>query len=109
MSAREMPEADRELLELAAKAVGLPSACIESSSVLYRWWNPLVNSGDAFELAVTLRMSVMNTTIRTNILVRPRTEFGDWIDISEPHGDDPLAATRRAIVRAAAAIGKEMK
>jgi hypothetical protein len=103
---------DHELIEDAAKAAGLKHIgwILEG---LQTWdsgpWNPLTYSGDAFELAVTLRMSVMNTTIRTNILVRPRTEFGDWIDISEPHGDDPLAATRRAIVRAAAAIGKEMK
>ena len=101
---------DRELLEAAAKAAGYWSAEFNCPANLpHKNWNPITDSGDAFELAVTLRMSVMNTTIRTNILVRPRTEFGDWIDISEPHGDDPLAATRRAIVRAAAAIGKEMK
>jgi hypothetical protein len=37
-----------------------------------------------------------------------------WLDhasdfIEEPHGKDPYAATRRAIVRAAAEIGKAMK
>jgi hypothetical protein len=112
---------DRELLEDAAKAAGIvvgwdrelnkmffdaPSKEFGRCGITF---DPLTDDGDALRLAVTLRMSVMNTTIRTNILVRPRTEFGDWIDISEPHGDDPLAATRRAIVRAAAAIGKEMK
>ena len=100
---------DRELLELAAKAAG-----IESGGGLF-WcpatgnaWNPITDDGDALRLAVKLCMSVTNTTQRTSILARPDPEFGDWIADSEPHLDDPFAATRRAIVRAAAEIGRQM-
>jgi hypothetical protein len=61
-------------------------------------WNPLCNDGDAFRLAVNLRIAVS------------QFPFGDahaqWDHgaCMEPHNGDPCAATRRAIVRAAAAL-----
>jgi hypothetical protein len=115
---------DRELLELAAKAAGIAvvrsrledplymDMCVERSfqnkGQIAGPWNPLTDDGDALRLAVRLCMSVTNTTARTSVLARPEPEFGDWISITEPHGDDPCAATRRAIVRAAAEIGRTM-
>lgn len=118
---------DRELLEFAAKAAGIhvptkkdyPRAYIDESGIFrdiscagdgtrMSRWNPLTDDGDALRLAVKLCMSVANTTQRTSILARPDPEFGDWIADSEPHLDDPYAATRRAIVRAAAEIGRQM-
>jgi hypothetical protein len=107
MSAREMPEADRELLELAAKAAGLPSACIESSSVLYRWWNPIVNSGDALELAVKLNLQIHPSDDETWVS-NPAAPLAEDV-VCETYKGDPMIAARRAIVRAAARIGKEMK
>jgi len=101
---------DRELLELAAKAAGKehygeygPHAGLKTTG---GWWNPLTNSGDAFELAVKLRLDL--TFYATALLNTEYVYVGDSGTRTELHLDD-LAATRRAIVRAAAAIGKEMK
>ena len=100
---------DRELLELAAKAAGelTPSWYGNSAymdGVLSRW-NPLTDDGDALRLACTLGLSVdiNNAFYRTTVIY----EFGD--DLSEDHVSGTAAATRRAIVRAAAEIGKAME
>jgi hypothetical protein len=83
---------DRELLELAAKAAG--------NGFVIGYWNPLTDDGDALRLAVKLGLIV---------------ECGRaWISRHGPmFGEDvlpdPYAATRRAIVRAAAEIGRGMK
>jgi hypothetical protein len=101
---------DRELLELAAKAAGKehygeygPHAGLKTTG---GWWNPLTNSGDAFEFAVKLRLDL--TFYATALLNTEYVYVGDSHTRTELHLDD-LAATRRAIVRAAAEIGKEMK
>ena len=89
---------DRELLEKAAKAAGYKVAW-EGGGVTgwmagATWWNPLTDDGDAFRLAVKLRLAPSVCTDYTVML---------WDDLREDHGADPYAATRRAIVRAAAA------
>jgi hypothetical protein len=104
---------DRELLEAAAKAAGhgvefdavsgLTFLDTKFTGVL---WNPLTNSGDAFELYVKLRLTVNCSYDDVAICGQEFTQKEVFI---ERNGEDPLAATRRAIVRAAAAIGKEMK
>lgn len=99
---------DRELMELAAKAAGievwgasplgenygLRIAGLEPTN-----WNPLADDGDALRLAVHLEFDLML--------------YGDCKSAhhglgarmaGEPSLPDPYAATRRAIVRAAAAI-----
>jgi hypothetical protein len=103
---------DRELLERAAKAAGLrisrwreaPFECgvvKDAAGELVRTnWNPLTDDGDAFRLAVKLMMAVyVNESLSA---VDTRTEVGPWAQ--EPHNGDAAAATRRAIVRAAAAM-----
>ena len=102
---------DRELLELAAKAAGYSMAKVSDGYPMYMEgygvWNPITDDGDALRLAVTLKIPM---------------QFPDWTDMTrtwaskdcldafdEPHGTDPLAATRRAITRAAAEIGRSMK
>jgi len=98
---------DHDLLVFAAKAAGLP---VESQSqyikvreigdsedsyllsgkkyfVYGEEWNPLEDDGDAFRLAVRLRIEVIHDV----------TSLGD-----------PFLAYRRAIVRAAAEIGRAM-
>lgn len=89
---------DRELLELAAKAAYLahdwPAPDYEiqwSGEGLYcsgmgKWklWNPLTDDGDALRLAVRLSLKV-----DCNV-----------------YSNNPYAATRRAIVLAAAEIGR---
>lgn len=91
---------DRELLELAAKA-----AFDDCRNLTYPmdWvyhnigeWNPLTDDGDALRLAVKLGF------------INP----GCWPDASRIVLNDCvdwITATRRAIVRAAAEIGKVMQ
>lgn len=101
---------DRELLEYAAKAAGIEWAGFcEWRGLLIPWdsltdpssWNPLHDDGDALRLAVKLRLAVRNSDVRASVM-------SDIGGVTEPHGTDPYAATRRAIVRAAAEIGKGM-
>ena len=107
---------DRELLELAAKAAGIVG---EYESWTYQgfnegirqvlngikcWkpWNPLTDDGNALRLAVKLQMS-LDTALGQSLAI----PLGGK-DCVEQHADDPLAATRRAIVRAAAELGRSM-
>lgn len=68
-------------------------------------WNPLADDGDALRLAVRLdiqiwrRPSGVEGVHKGSVLTNPQTESLT---------PDPYAATRRAIVRAAAEIGKAM-
>ena len=106
---------DRELLELAAKAAGIEWAYEETGTFYLlnplRPWDPLTDDGDALRLAVKLGMDVCIDARYEN---EPRTHvigFSDdvgagTLDAIEAHGSDPYAATRRAIVRAAAEIGR---
>jgi hypothetical protein len=99
---------DRELLEDAAKAAGIEFGWIHDTPRIRAemgWtpWNPLTDDGDALRLAVKLKM---NVHLDSN-MVDVDPDGISWF--SEAYGTDPLAATRRAIVRAAAAIGRSMK
>lgn len=107
---------DKELLELAAKAAGVEGvgycergvATGKNGPILIGIWNPLTDDGDALRLAVKLRLVV---TIGSKNVEARRWSGADEESIGlfcrvEPQGDDPLSATRRAIVRAAAAIGE---
>jgi hypothetical protein len=113
--------ADRELLELAAKASGHGLPGPEDTDEIGRqyvyslglwvnfpwgfdWWAPLTDDGDAFRLAVKLNFNVCKREHEVEIFNDDNGEFLCSISISE--GDDPCAATRRAIVRAAAEIGR---
>jgi hypothetical protein len=99
---------DIKLLELAAKACGMFSSKMR---IEFNQWNPLTNDGDALRLAVKLEISIAFGVHATTI----NCEVYDWaedevlIDWKEDGRKDPLAATRRAIVRAAAEIGRSMK
>lgn len=70
-------------------------------------WNPLTDDGDALRLAVKLKLQVLIGQGPTGDITWVRVpEELDMEGPSERHGDDARAATRRAIVRAAAEIGK---
>ena len=98
---------DRELLEAAAKAAGYWAAEFNCPANLpHKNWNPITDSGDAFELAVKLRLTVNCAYDEVALCGQEFTQKEVFI---ERNGEDPLAATRRAIVRAAAELGKEMK
>ena len=119
---------DRELLELAAKACGFgvqnppdnPHCWTESEypkgsrqhGALWNYsgysdtaelWNPLTDDGDALRLAIKLEMDV-SFGLRGAVI-----EQSHGRKVQELDDNDPYAATRRAIVRAAAEIGRNMK
>lgn len=109
---------DREWLELAAKAAGLPGEwcdCVDCGGVILTpndfgaRWNPLADDGDALRLAIDLGIGVRYEKNAPPELNLPRecavavTEDRRWFSEEAP---DQYAAARRAIVRAAAEIGK---
>ncbi len=104
---------DRELLELAAKAAGFIYKIVDNVLYVQRkrnpkddWygWNPLTDDGNALRLAVKLGIHITNSLSEA----WASTEKVTAIQIFD-QDTDPYAATRRAIVRAAAEIGKGMK
>jgi hypothetical protein len=102
---------DKKLLELAAKAAGyfFDGTTLRNTSTdfEYNGWNPLDDDGDALRLAVMLGFDVeVGSMARGFVAVRTNTD--NWKEFRERHDTDPLAATRRAIVRAAAEIGRNM-
>ena len=107
---------DRELLELAAKAAGLEAkpayhengdGCGLSVAPGY-YWNPIDDDGDALRLAVKLRLQITPDTYNKNEFT---AYLAGWAESMERWStlQDDYAATRRAIVRAAAEIGRGMK
>lgn len=107
---------DRELLELAAKAAGYQyikpiedydgSLGLEVGStnpMRTYTWNPLKDDGDALRLAVALNMGVSIPVWKDN-RIDVITFQDSRVNVIEK-GNDAMAATRRAIVRAAAEIG----
>ena len=101
---------DKEVLKLAAKAAGYAfrketsPIGIDLFYVDGHRWNPLTDDGDALRLAVALRLSfvVMDSHIVIHGFAWPNLVIHEY-------SGDHYAATRRAIVRAAAEIEKEMK
>ena len=107
---------DRELLELAAKAAGIKlwhedvftkglTQKVSNNGILQ--WNPFTNDGDALRLAVKLKIQITPGTYQDYEVTAYRGGFCEatekaamWYSIEE--------ATRRAIVRAAAQIGKQV-
>jgi hypothetical protein len=104
---------DRELLELAAKAAGVKWSAVEHdpNNPDEPYWNPLTDDGDALRLAVKLaemgRFSGIEL-FQSFVIAHHHDNTGGYIE-QEHYNNDPYAATRRAIVRAAAEIGKGMK
>ncbi len=79
---------DEELLTFAEKAAGINFDYVQNKA-MGKPWNPLTDDGDALRLAMRLCLKI--ETARTFPLA------------------DRYAATSRAIVRAAAEIGKAMR
>lgn len=104
---------DRELLELAAKAVQLPECGWMGTAFMYVKdntfidWNPLTDDGDALRLAVELGIDLEWRNDGRIAAYRHATADGHCFTAIEASREDRLAATRRAIVRAAAEIGKQ--
>jgi len=99
---------DRELLELAAKAAGIELTGADRAAWLNQssyGWNPLDDDGDALRLAVELGLTIAQLITNCEVEVN---DYDETVLISEFDGPDHYAATRRAIVRAAAEIGRNM-
>ena len=100
---------DRELLELAAKAIGF-DLHVNSVGDYQLWkdgeyvgfWIPLEDDGDALRLAVKLGADIQPKGSGVEVWVFESRASSGVVE----YGDDPYAATRRAIVRAAAEVGK---
>ena len=111
-----MTYTDRELLELAAKAAGieLPNPTLRVThmrGVAPKVWNPIEDDGDALRLAVKLDIDLIRESLDDVPSTPTHVKAQSWdleFSASEALGDDHYAATRRAIVRAAAEIGKGM-
>lgn len=103
---------DRELLESAAKAAGYGELRIlDDSSIIVnsRRWNPLTDDGDAFRLATKLDLMPMHNVALGDVHVFCMEINGELPgERYDDHNGDRCAATRRAIVRAAAEIGKKV-
>ena len=110
---------DRELLEAAAKAAGIhwenwTPTVFAGEAELREWpygWNPLDDDGDALRLAVKLDIELYQADndgpcAYAGYWGKPQRRDVTRIFAIEPLGADPFAATRRAIVRAAAALGE---
>ena len=108
---------DNKLIELAAMAVG-PKVVrkvecsggfelVELSSGLS--WNPLEDDGAALRLAVRLNIEFACFDDSQKVNAGVWSEDSKPYDCMTPYNGDKQAATRRAIVRAAAEIGKSMQ
>lgn len=107
-------QSDRELLELAALAAEINDLesgvfgffrCIgehEDGNRCLVEWNPLANDSDALRLAVKLGL-IVNCPVRKD--GRDCAAVGRGAVLAQ-EGGDPYIATRRAIVRAAAELGR---
>lgn len=116
-------EPSSELLQWAAKAAGMDDAEYQDgtgwmedrygypvaiwSESLGSYWNPLEDDGDALRLAVKLGL-VINLSPRDDCRGQTVVTYHGLCRVDEPCYDGREAAARRAIVRAAAAIGKAM-
>lgn len=118
---------DRELIELAAKSAGIAGYRYSNGfGCMAHWnesdggwfdacclWNPLTDDGDALRLAVKLSLHIcIDAESAGAITVEWGFDEGGCAQHSvvENSQDEPgdCAATRRAIVRAAAEIGRGM-
>ena len=109
---------DRELLELAAKAAGIEIRRgsgyqadmlfrqVEDSSGIVTGveWNPLIDDGDALRLAARLnfRIDIQGGTVR----IVDGLDNEHYLSGVATNQEDQMKVVRRAIVRAAAAIGE---
>lgn len=107
---------DREMLELAAKAMGIKLSRWNSDNQAYRldrddggWWNPLKDDGDCARLEAALSIDI--TWFDNRVEATCYTEQANFkvIDAAAHYEDfpDKQSARRHASVQVAAEIGKQ--
>jgi hypothetical protein len=99
---------DNELMALAAKAAGAKWSDysdqtpdhwqIQHADKVWRRWSPLTDDGDALRLAVALDLTIYRPGSQPSAVVRTDAAFTTF----------PDDCVRRAIIFAAADIGKSM-
>lgn len=117
---------DRDLLEKAAKAAGIEAHYPFGKGEIYvrydgpwafrdtsdndgalKVWNPIADDSDALRLALSLNIQI----VPDKAMKRSEAHYGGTWDeplvVFVDWGDDLYAATRRAIVMAAAAMGEK--
>lgn len=101
---------DFELTRLAFKAA-FSGADITEDKDMMRHWSPLTDDGDALRLACDLGLRVYPVARTSSGAACSAVGSVTCERLSEvaDYSLDTRTATRRAIVRAAAEIGKEMK
>lgn len=112
---------DQELMMKAAKAAGAHSVLEGREGVMVQWspnlrgfsrWNPLADDGDALRLAVKLQLTICNEHLTAGVAycTAGLNWSGPSVDARWPQQqavvDGDYAATRRAIVLAAADLGR---
>lgn len=122
-------EQKREMLEMAAMAAGVrydpelsrphpTSGAFWGLWLLYdreptehdrRHWNPLTDDGDALRMAVKLNLFLVPLSFLRPDAHEIVVGVADWDGAREKANGDPYAATRLAITRAAAEIGRQMQ
>jgi len=111
---------DRKLLEWAAKAAGISVKYNTHWSGFERQdmadefgrgvvWSPLSDDGDAFRLQNAIKLNVFHTCGNAYAVLSDLDILDDESIASYRDSGSVDAATRRAIVRAAAAIGEQLE
>lgn len=111
---------DKELLEAAARAAGVEIVRSRLSDPINKDmlvvassrnpfqatgpWNPLTDDGDNARLRRVMHILVQ--WFPTDVAAMHFDDAGRGRSWAEKYGDDPAAAERRAVVRAAASIGQ---
>ncbi len=118
-----MTDNDRELIGLAAKAYGINvKGWINDKLIGFDTnteqpvngdWNPLESDGDALRLAVKLQLTIWNEHVSAGCAYCTQGEKDNFPEVSSGNNesfviDGDYAATRRAIVLAAAEISRGM-
>ncbi len=110
--------ADRKMIELAAKAAGIKfkknsswgGGALTTEDDLF--FDPLHNSGDAFKLAIKLELKVMvlHDVSQPKPWLRIEDQAGRWTHVGTKEFEkNPYGETRRAIVIAASKLAKATK
>lgn len=104
---------DREMLELAAKAADIPMKPDFAEKYDYYMadplmWNPRVDDGDNRRLQVKLRMTVQTTDKEATAYCDELPNGTNWVTVQITESIDDCAATRLAVLRCAAEIGRAM-
>lgn len=109
-----------ELLELAAKAAGVPVEwrnnpdecgfeCLAHivDGVFQEWWIPLEDDGDSLRLAVELQMDIIQDERSISIKKWHRDRCESILLVEQPIDGSRSVSTRIAIVQAAAVLAEQ--